>query len=182
MWLHIDAAYAGTAAITPELREQMPGLELADSLVTNRTSGWFVPVDCSILFVRDAAECARSVFDRAGLPDDDRAGRHEPDGLWRAAWRRFRGVEGLDGVARVCLAGLRERQRYHCALAREFAEWVTADARFELCAPVNFSTVCFRTGLDLSDEEADRLNERILAHVNAVGAIFISHTRLKGRL
>jgi aromatic-L-amino-acid decarboxylase len=78
--------------------------------------------------------------------------------------------------------GLQDRIRFHCALAREFAGWVLADGRFEICAPHPFSTVCFRALHGESGEGQDRFNERVLAEVNARGPVFLSHTMLRGRI
>jgi aromatic-L-amino-acid decarboxylase len=95
--------------------------------------------------------------------------------------RRFRALKLWMVLRAFGLEGLRRRMRYHCALARELAEWVQADARFELVAPVLFGTVCLRATPALAPAEQDVFNERLLARVNAAGPVLVSHTRLRGR-
>ena len=80
------------------------------------------------------------------------------------------------------VSGIRDRIRYHCALAQELADWVRAEPGFELAAPVPFSVVCCRVVRGATGEEQDRVNERVVARVNAAGPVFISPTRLRGRL
>ena len=94
--------------------------------------------------------------------------------------RRFRSLKLWMVIRAFGVEGLRERIREHCALARELAGWIAADPRFELAAPVPFSTVCFRVRGE-SPEVQDRFNERLLARINAAGPVFLSHTALKGR-
>ncbi|MBN2448600.1 MAG: amino acid decarboxylase [Phycisphaerae bacterium] len=181
MWLHIDAAYAGVAAIVPEVRAKMPGLELADSLVTNPHKWLFVPVDCSTLFVRDANQL-REAF--SIVPDYLTTTETNVTNLMDYGvqlGRRFRSLKLWMVMRAFGLEGLRERIRYHCALAHEFESWVAADERFELAAPVPFSTVCFRATPALSLDEQDAFNERLLARVNVAGPVLLSHTRLRGR-
>ncbi len=180
-WLHVDAAYAGTAAIVPELRAQMPGLELADSLVTNPHKWLFVPVDCAVLLVRHP-DLVREAF--SIIPDyltTTEAGVTNLMDYGVQLGRRMRALKLWFVMRSFGLEGLRERMRYHCKLAQEFASWVAADERFELAAPAPFSTVCFRARFDADAETQDRLNEQLLARVNAEGPVFISHTRLNGR-
>jgi aromatic-L-amino-acid decarboxylase len=180
-WLHIDAAYAGTSAIVPELRAQMPGLELADSLVTNPHKWLFTPVDCSVLFVKDPG-LLRAAF--SIVPDyltTTESGVSNLMDLGVQLGRRFRALKLWMVLRAFGLEGLRRRMRYHCTLARELAEWVRADARFELVAPVLFGTVCLRATPALPPAEQDVFNERLLARVNAAGPVLVSHTRLRGQ-
>ncbi len=182
LWLHVDAAYAGTATLVPELRELMPGLAMADSLVTNPHKWMFVPVDCSVLFVRDPRHL-REAF--SIVPDYLTTTEQGVTNLMDYGvqlGRRFRALKLWMVMRAFGLDGIRQRIRLHCALAREFQSWVEADARFELCAPVPFSTVCFRARADLPPDRLDALNEQILAQVNEAGPVFLSHTRLHGRL
>jgi aromatic-L-amino-acid decarboxylase len=176
IWLHVDAAYAGSAAICPEYRALMPGIERADSLVVNPHKWLFTPVDCSVLFVRDPV-LLRAAFSL--VPEYLRtAEQDEVTNLMDYGFqlgRRFRSLKLWMVIRAFGVEGLRERIREHCALARELAGWIGADPRFELMAPVPFSTVCFRA------REEDRFNERLLARLNAAGPVFLSHTALKGR-
>ncbi|HEV8582604.1 MAG TPA: pyridoxal-dependent decarboxylase [Thermoanaerobaculia bacterium] len=181
IWLHVDTAYAGAAAICPEYRDRMPGLERADSLVVNPHKWLFTPVDCSVLFVRDP-ELLKEAFSL--VPEYLRTDEAEVTNLMDYGFqlgRRFRSLKLWMVIRAFGAEGLRQRIREHCALARELADRLAADSRFELAAPVPFSTVCFRARIDGSAEEQDRLNERLLARINAAGPVFLSHTVLRGR-
>lgn len=185
IWLHADAAYAGSAAVCPELRALMPGLERADSIVVNPHKWLFTPVDCSVLYVRDPA-LLRAAFSL--VPEylrTDEAGVTNLMDTGFQLGRRFRSLKLWMVIRAYGVEGLRERIREHCALARELAARMEADSAFELAAPVPFSTVCFRVlpaDPGATPEEQDRLNERLLQRVNAAGPFFLSHTGLRGRI
>ena len=177
IWLHVDAAYAGSAAICPELRPVMRGMELGDSIVVNPHKWLLTPVDCSVLLLRDP-DALRAAF--ALTPEylktpEAALGAHNLMDYGPQLGRRFRALKLWFVLRHYGAEGLREVIRRHCALAREFASWVEKDPGFELCAPVTFSTVCFRARA--SDED----NEKLMAAVNRDGAVFLSHTKLQGR-
>lgn len=181
MWLHIDGAYALSACICPEFRQQASGIADADSIVTNPHKWLFVPVDCSLLFVRDP-----QLLKRAFSIIPDYLTTTESDAVNLMDYgvqlgRRFRALKLWMVLRRFGVRGLQERIRYHCRMAREFASWIEAEAGFELVAPVPFATVCFRAVPALPPDEQDRFNERLLSEINAGGAYFLSHTRLRGR-
>ena len=182
-WLHVDAAYGGAAAICPEFRPRFDGMERADSIVVNPHKWLFTPVDCSLLYVRNAAEL-RAAFSLVPeyLRTDDEGGTNLMDyGLQLG--RRFRALKLWMVIRAFGVSGLRDRIRYHCALAEELAGWIRAEPGFEVVAPVPFSVVCFRYSRGKgSPEDDDRLNERLMAEVNAAGPVFLSHTKLKGRM
>jgi aromatic-L-amino-acid decarboxylase len=174
IWLHADAAYAGSAAICPEYRALMDGIERADSIVVNPHKWLFTPVDCSVLYVRDPA-LLKAAFSL--VPEylrTDESGVTNLMDLGVQLGRRFRSLKLWFVIRSFGVEGLRERIREHCALARELAAKIEAHPRFELAAPVPFSAVCFRAVGD------DGVNERLLARVNAAGPFFLSHTGLKG--
>jgi len=182
-WLHVDAAYGGSAAICPELRPRFDGMERADSVVMNPHKWLFTPVDCSLLFVRDPAElrAAFSLVPEYLRTDDEGVTNLMDYGLQLG--RRFRALKLWMVIRAFGVSGLRDRIRYHCALAEELAGWIRAEPGFEVVAPVPFSVVCFRYAPPrASPEDADRLNERLMAEVNAAGPVFLSHTKLRGRL
>ncbi len=184
IWLHVDAAYAGAAAICPEHRALMPGIERADSLVVNPHKWLFTPVDCSVLFVRDLG-LLKGAFSL--VPEYLRtAESSEVTNLMDLGFqlgRRFRALKLWLVIRAFGAEGLRERIRGHCAMARDLAARIEADPRFELAAPVPFSTVCFRARLPGTGtpQDQDRFNERLMARVNAAGPFFLSHTALQGR-
>jgi aromatic-L-amino-acid decarboxylase len=180
LWLHVDAAYAGAAAICEEYRELLRGWERAHTVVLNPHKWLFTPVDCSILFVRDK-DTFRSAFSL--VPEYLRSSPGETNlmDLGIQLGRRFRSLKLWMVIRAFGVAGLRERIRYHCRLARELAGWVRDDPEFVLSAPVPFSTVCFRGVFEGSAEEQDRLNELLLQRVNSEGPVLLSQTRLGGR-
>jgi aromatic-L-amino-acid decarboxylase len=173
-WLHVDAAYAGSAAICPELRPHFAGWERADSIGVNPHKWLATPMDCSALWTR-RVDAFRDAFSL--VPEFLRV-REEVVSLSEVSvplGRRFRALK-LWAVLR-CFGrdGLQTMIREHVRLAGLFEGWVRAEPGWELCAPRLFSLVCFRR--TASDED----NEALLERVNATGEIFISHTRLNGR-
>jgi len=182
-WLHIDAAYGGSAAVVPSMRGVLDGAELADSLVVNPHKWLFTPVDCSVLFVKEP-EILRRAF---SLVPEYLTSRLHNDAVNLMDYgvqlgRRFRALKLWMVIRAFGAEGLATRIEAHCALAREFAAWVRAEPDWEVKAPVPFSTVCYRHAPHgTSEEERERLNAAILEHVNASGKAFISHTKLNGR-
>lgn len=184
IWLHVDAAYAGSAAVCPELREHLEGMEAADSLVVNPHKWLFTPIDCSVLYVRDP-DNLRAAFSLVPeyLRSDD-AGVSNLMDLGFQLGRRFRSLKLWMVIRAYGVEGIRERIREHCRLARWLAERIDAHPGFERIAPVPFSTVCLRARLEedgAPEIDGDRFNERLLAEVNAQGPVFLSHTELGGR-
>ncbi len=174
-WLHVDAAYAGSAMVCPELRWAFEGVDRADSLVVNAHKWLFTPMDCSLLWTSrpDDFRAAFSLIPEYLRTTDEDAFNISEYGP--ALGRRFRSLK-LWAVLRCYGAeGLRARIREAIRLAELFEGWVRDEPGWELCAPRPFSVVCFRK------EGADEENEAILEQVNASGEIFISHTRLDGR-
>jgi len=181
LWLHVDGAYALAAAICPEYRPVFAGLEHADSIVTNPHKWLFVPVDCSMLLVRDPALLRRAF---SIIPDYLTTTESNVTNLMDYGvqlGRRFRALKLWMVLRAFGVRGLQERIRFHCAQARRMAESLAAEPGLELVAPVPFATVCFRALVDGPPEAQDAFNERFLAEINADGAIFLSHTRLSGR-
>jgi aromatic-L-amino-acid/L-tryptophan decarboxylase len=184
LWLHVDAAYAGAVAIAPELRGPFAGWERADSIVVNPHKWLFVPLDASLLLTR-RMEMLREAFSLVPeyLRTLDRASPvRDYNEYTPQLGRRFRALKLWIHLRWFGLERLRATIRAHIALAREFESWVGADPDWELVAPTPFSTVCFRYHpLGASEDELDRLNDRLLAAVNATGDVFLSHTRLRDR-
>lgn len=183
LWLHVDAAYGGAAAVVPEMRRVLAGCERADSLVMNPHKWLFVPIDCSALFVR-RPELVRRAFslvpDYLSMPEGESVTNLMDYG--NALGRRFRALKLWMVLRYFGQEGLADRLREHLRLAGEFAGWIDAEPRWERMAPAPFSTVCFRFRPEgLEEERVDSINERILETVNASGEVFLSHTRLRGR-
>lgn len=183
LWLHVDAAYAGSAAICPEYRALMDGLEQADSIVVNPHKWLFTPVDCSVLLLKDpdALRAAFALTPEYLKTSEGVAGATNLMDFGPQLGRRFRALKLWFVIRAFGVEGLRQRIRAHCALAQEFAEWVKAEPGFEISAPHPFSTVCFRAVPHGAPAEQDAFNERLIAEVNAAGPVFLSHTRLRDR-
>ena len=183
VWLHVDAAYAGPAAIVPEFRHLLAGSEGADSLVVNPHKWMFVPVDLSVLYIRDP-DVLRRAFSLSAVYlelADEPVHNYMDYGLQLG--RRFRALKFWFALRHYGAEGMRACLRGHIALAQEFAEWVSAEPDWEVMAPHPLSVVCFRhapPGLDGAALETH--NQRILDDVNAGGEMFISSTRLYERL
>jgi aromatic-L-amino-acid decarboxylase len=185
IWLHVDAAYAGVAAMVPELRPRFEGWERADSIVVNPHKWLFTPMDISVLYCRRMATL-RAAFSLVPeflrTAEGDRGVRNLMDTGIQLG-RRFRSLKLWMVLRDFGAEGLRDVMREHVRLARLFASWVDADARFERVAPVPFSVVCFRArgAGGASAADVDAINERLMERVNASGDVFLSHTRLDGR-
>ncbi|HYH84122.1 MAG TPA: pyridoxal-dependent decarboxylase [Pyrinomonadaceae bacterium] len=188
LWLHVDAAYAGSAAIVPELRYIFEGWERADSIVTNPHKWLFTPFDLSALYCRRLDLLRRAftlVPEYLRTPEDDSVRNGSDYGVQLG--RRFRALKLWMIIRYFGHEGLAARIREHCRLARRFTSWVGDSYDWELLAPVPFSTVCFRARTSVEDEteeeraaRLDRLNERVMNAVNATGEVFLSHTKLGG--
>lgn len=183
LWLHVDAAYGGAVGVVPEMRPLLAGCERADSLVVNPHKWLFVPIDCSVLFLRQP-ETVRRAFSLVPAYLQTPEGEEVTNlmDFGPALGRRFRSLKLWMTLRSFGREGLAERIREHCRLAREFAGWVDAAPGWERLAPVPMSVVVFRWAPpELDDAEADAVNERILEAVNAAGRVFLSHTRVRER-
>lgn len=176
IWLHVDAAYAGVAAMLPDHRWILEGAGHADSVVINPHKWLFTPFDLSVLYCRqmDALRAAFSL-----TPEYLRTSEAAPvqnlmdTGIQLG--RRFRSLKLWMVLRHFGVEGIRERLAYHIQLAKLFAGWVSAHPDFTVVAPAPLSVVCFRAN------GSDRFNEQLLESVNASGEVFLSHTRLNGQ-
>jgi aromatic-L-amino-acid decarboxylase len=173
-WLHVDAAYAGSAAVCEELRPLFAGWERADSIVVNPHKWLSTPMDCSALWTRrvDAFRDAFSLVPEFLRVSEEVVSLNE---VSVPLGRRFRALKLWFVIRSLGREGLQAMIREHIRLASEFERWVRDEPGWELCAPRSFSLVCFRS------EGTDAENEALLERVNASGEIFLSHTRLDGR-
>jgi aromatic-L-amino-acid decarboxylase len=185
VWLHVDCAYGGSAAIVPECRPALAGVERADSLVVNPHKWLFTPFDLSAFYCRrmDLLREAFSLTPEYLRTTEAGAVKNLMDTGVQLG-RRFRALKLWMIVRYFGAEGIRARLSEHMRLARLFAGWVDADPDFERLAPVPFSVVCFRAkprGKDWSEADLETLNQRLLDAMNATGEVFLSHTKLNGR-
>jgi aromatic-L-amino-acid/L-tryptophan decarboxylase len=174
VWLHVDAAYAGSAMVCDELRWAFDGVDRADSLVVNPHKWLFVPQGCSALWTR-RPEAFRDVFslvpEYLRTPDEVTSfSEYGPE-----LGRRFRALPLWAVISCYGAEGLRRRVREGIRLAGLFESWVRAEEGWEVVAPRHFSVVCFRRDGD------DEANQALMERVNVEGEIFLSHTKLDGR-
>lgn len=183
LWLHIDSAYAGVTAMIPEMNWITKGWERADSIVINPHKWMFTPMDLSIYFTRKP-EILKQAFslvpEYLKTKQDDEVENLMDYGIQLG--RRFRSLKLWFIIRYFGVDGLSERIKFHIELAKEFAEWIDNDKDFERLAPVPFSTVCFRYNPgNRTEEELNKLNEKLLEEINASGKIFLSHTKINGK-
>jgi aromatic-L-amino-acid decarboxylase len=173
-WLHVDAAYAGSAAVCPEFRRHFAGWEGADSIVVNPHKWLLTPMDCSTMWSSRPQDlrAAFSLVPEYLRVSEEVASLSEYSPV---LGRRFRALKLWAVLRCYGREGLQARIREAVRLATLFEGWVRAEAGWELTAPRPFSLVCFRR------DGSDAANEELLERVNATGEIFISHTRLNGR-
>lgn len=182
MWLHVDAAFAGTAAIVPEYRDFLKGIDKADSYVFNPHKWMLTNFDCSAYFVKDA-EILKRTF--SILPEYLKTASGESVNNYRD-WgiqlgRRFRALKLWFVIRSYGVEGLQQMVRKHIQLANTFAGWIEAHPDFELLAPVNLSLVCFRyNNQKFSQEELNTFNPSLLEKINASGEVYLTHTVLNG--
>jgi aromatic-L-amino-acid decarboxylase len=188
VWLHVDAAYAGVAAMLPSHSYILDGADRADSLVVNPHKWLFTPVDLSVLYCRrmDSLRNAFALTPEFILSEDEAdARRRNLMNTGIQLGRRFRSLKLWMILRSFGAKAIRARLSEHIRLAQLFASWVDAHPDFERLAPVPLSVVCFRwnplgtTGGRLSEAEIDAANERLLDLVNAAGDVFLSHTRVR---
>jgi aromatic-L-amino-acid decarboxylase len=179
IWLHVDAAMSGTAALCPEFRHFQDGLEYADSYAFNPHKWMFTNFDCDCFYVADRAaliqtmsilpEYLRNKATETGAVFDYRDW-HIPLG------RRFRSLKLWFVIRHYGLEGLQYHIRRHVELAQEFAGWVQASEDFELAAPAPLNLVCFR------HKGSDEINQKLLESLNRSGKLYLTHTKLNGQM
>jgi aromatic-L-amino-acid decarboxylase len=197
LWLHVDGAYGAAAAVIPEMRHLLDGLELADSFVVNPHKWLFTPIDCSAFYVR-RPEILRRTFSLVPeyLKTAEEGVTNYMD--WGVQLgRRFRALKLWMVFRAFGRQGIAARLREHIRLGQLLAGWIDADPDFERMAPTPLSVVCFRfaphdivTQLEAAgpddaqalEDQLERLNTALVDAVNATGQIFVASTRLRGRL
>ncbi len=178
LWLHVDGAMCGTAALCPEFRHIHDGLELADSYCFNPHKWMFTNFDCDCFYVADRAVLIKTL---SVLPEYLRNKATESGAVidyrdWQVPLgRRFRALKLWFVIRHYGVEGLRHHVRRHIALAQEFARWIEASPDFELVAPAPLNLVCF------AHRAGDDLNRRLVEHLNQSGKLYLTHTVLNGR-
>ncbi len=183
VWLHVDAAYAGSAALIPEFRFLLDGCNRADSIVVNPHKWLFVPIDLSVLYVRNLALLRQTFSLAAEYLITPEADVHNYMDYGLQLGRRFRALKLWFVLRHLGVAAIRDRLRAHIMLAQRFAAWVGAEAGWEIAAPHPLSVVCFRyVAVNGDGERCDEVNAAIVDAVNATGEAFLSTTKLHGRV
>jgi len=197
MWLHIDGAYGGAFAMVPEYKWVSKGWEMADSIVINPHKTLFVPLDFSVLYVRDL-ERLRRVFTLVPevLRGDTIEGEKNYMDYGIQLGRRFRALKAWVIWRSLGRVGIVSRLREQIRLAHVLADWIKTDNRFELTAPVSMGVVCFRflgaaapsprpgtaaRGRAGSTDRPDQLNSELVEQINASGRAYLTQTKLRGR-
>jgi aromatic-L-amino-acid decarboxylase len=184
IWLHVDAAYAGTALLLPEMRWMSDGIEFADTFVFNPHKWMFTNFDCSAYFVKDPSLLVRTFEILPEYLKTAEAGDVNDYRDWGIPLgRRFRALKLWFVIRSYGVGGLRSMIRNHLRWARELVEQIKISHDFELMAPVPLNLICFRyhpEGVD-DPEALDALNACLLDKLNESGDVYLTHTRLKGR-
>jgi aromatic-L-amino-acid decarboxylase len=182
LYLHVDAAYAGTAAILPEKQWMLDGVEYADSFNFNPHKWMLTNFDCSAHFVRDSGSLVRTFeihpeYLKTGV--DALVNNYRDWGIQLG--RRFRALKLWFVIRSYGAEGLRSIVREHIRLAELFKEWVEDNELFEIMAPVDLSLICFRLNNGGSEEDLDSLNKELIERINESGKALLTHTTLKGK-
>jgi aromatic-L-amino-acid decarboxylase len=179
LWLHVDAAMSGTAALCPEFRHIHDGVELADSYCFNPHKWMFTNFDCDCFWVADRAALIRTL---SVQPEYLKNKATESGAVfdyrdWQIPLgRRFRSLKLWFVIRHYGIEGLQHHIRRHVQLAQEFASWVKNDQRFELAAPAPLNLVCFR------HKGGDEANQKLMDRLNRSGDLYLTHTRLNDQL
>ena len=182
VWLHVDAAFAGTAAVLPEKRDMLKGAQYMDSFVFNPHKWMLTNFDCSAYFVKDPGALIRTFeihpeYLKTGV--DAKVKNFRDWGIQLG--RRFRALKLWFVLRSYGVEGIQEFVRKQISMAQMFKEWVEAHENFELLAPVPFSLVCFRYNDGRGEEELNQINEKLLNEVNNTAEVFLTHTSLRGK-
>ena len=184
IWLHVDAAFAGSALILPEYRWMIKGIEQADSFVFNPHKWLFTNFDCSAYFVKDANALVKTfeiIPEYLKTISDSKTNNYCDWGI--PLGRRFRALKLWFVIRSFGVEELQNKLRYQIQITKELAEKIVLDKDFEILAPVNFTLICFRYKPKEinSEDELNKINEHLLHSVNNTGKLFISHTKLNGK-
>lgn len=183
VWLHVDAAMSGTAAILEEKRDLLKGSEFIDSLVFNPHKWLFTNFDCSAYFVKDPQLLIKTMSinpEYLKTSRDEQVNNYRDWGIQLG--RRFRALKLWFVIRSYGVDGLKQMIRNHIIMANWFADRIKDLANFELMAPVSLNLVCFRwNNGQLDNTELNRINKRLLSEINESGEVYLTHTILSGQ-
>ncbi len=184
LWLHVDAAFAGSALVLDEMKWMIKGIESADSFVFNPHKWMFTNFDCSAYFVKDS-EALVKTFEI--MPEYLKTNEKETVKNYRD-WgiplgRRFRALKLWFVIRSYGVEGIQSKIRYHIELASDLEKKIKEHPQFELLAPRSLNLLCFRfvPNRQLNSEKLNELNQKILESLNASGKLFVTHTKLHGK-
>jgi aromatic-L-amino-acid decarboxylase len=178
LWLHVDSAMSGTAALCPEFRFIHDGVEFADSYCFNPHKWMFTNFDCDVFYVADRRHLIQTL---SVLPEYLRNQATESGAVidyrdWQVPLgRRFRSLKLWFVIRHYGIEGLQHHVREHIRLAQQFAGWVRDDSRFELASPAKLNLVCFRL------LAGDNLTQTLMERLNSSGDLYLTHTKLDGK-
>jgi aromatic-L-amino-acid decarboxylase len=183
IWLHVDAALAGTALILPEKRWMIEGIESVDTFVFNPHKWMFTNFDCSAYFIKDPEALVRTfeILPEYLKTKTEGVNNYRDWGLQLG--RRFRALKLWFVIRHYGISGLQQKVRFHLDLTNIILNKIENSVDFELLAPITLNTICFRLKPStISDEERlNRLNEELLDRLNKSGKLYLTHTKLKGK-
>ncbi len=178
IWHHVDAAYAGTALVCPELRWMSEGANGADSFVFNPHKWMFTNFDCTAYFVKDPAALVNTFSITPDYLKTDVDGEVKNYRDWGIPLgRRFRALKLWFVIRELGVKGIQEKIRKHVSLGKWLAKQVDLHPQFELLAPVPLNTVCFRY-INGEEKHLDQLNQKIMDQINSSGKLFFTQTKL----
>ena len=184
LWLHVDAALAGSALLLPEYRWMIKGIEQVDSFVFNPHKWLFTNFDCSAYFVRDPEMLIKTFEILPEYLKTKTRGQVNDYRDWGIPLgRRFRALKLWFVIRSYGVSGLQEKLRFHLKLVQDLADTIDNDDNFERLAPVPLNTICFRYHpANINDpEKLDSINEKLLHELNQSGKVYLTHTRLNSR-
>ncbi|MDH5368367.1 MAG: pyridoxal-dependent decarboxylase, partial [Cyclobacteriaceae bacterium] len=184
IWLHIDAAFAGTALVLPEYRWMIKGMESADSFVFNPHKWMFTNFDCSAYYVKNKDELTRT-FEI--LPEylktkvDQQVNNYRDWGI--PLGRRFRALKLWFVIRSYGVEGVKQRVKEHIEMAQSLGEQMDNHLDFEQLAPLNFNMLCFRYHPENcnNEEKLNTINEKLINTLNDSGKVYMTHTKIKGK-
>jgi len=184
LWLHVDSAMSGTAALCPEFRFINDGAEFADSYTFNPHKWMFTNFDCNVFYIADRKHLIQTL---SILPEYLRNQATESGAVidyrdWHIQLgRRFRALKLWFVIRHYGIEGLQHHIREHVRLAQQFVAWVREDERFELAAPAQLNLVCFRLRAGIHSNQ-DQANQLLMDRLNSSGDLYLTHTKLDGKL